>query len=124
MKWFRNILRGSTLATALFIFQACYGIPQGALYETGLAPMTFSLVSGETGQPIEGISIKVYSGERSYEIGTTGTDGRCRVEIPYARNDLGPKLTFQDPAEAYFAKDTTLADLREREIVIQLKPAK
>ena len=37
MKLLHNILRGSTLATALFIFQACYGMPQnldrGALYE-------------------------------------------------------------------------------------------
>ena len=30
MKWLHNILRASSLATALFIFQACYGSPQMA----------------------------------------------------------------------------------------------
>jgi len=27
MKWFRNILKGLSLTSALFVFQACYGSP-------------------------------------------------------------------------------------------------
>ena len=27
MKWLRNILKGLSLTTALFVFQACYGTP-------------------------------------------------------------------------------------------------
>ena len=32
MKWLHNLLKGASLTTALFIFQACYGMPQPALY--------------------------------------------------------------------------------------------
>ena len=27
MKWLRNLLKGLSLTTALFVFQACYGTP-------------------------------------------------------------------------------------------------
>ena len=33
MKWLHNILKGASLTGALFVFQACYGIPQPALWE-------------------------------------------------------------------------------------------
>ena len=54
------------------------------------------------------------------EIGVTGDDGRCKVDIPYFRNELGPYLSFYSPDGQYAAKDTMLADLREREIVIKM----
>ncbi len=45
MKWLHNILKGASLTGALFVFQACYGIPQPALWEeSGTASMSFSLV--------------------------------------------------------------------------------
>lgn len=28
-RWLRNILKGVSVTTALFVFQACYGTPQG-----------------------------------------------------------------------------------------------
>lgn len=28
-KWVRNLLKGTSLSTALFVFQACYGMPPG-----------------------------------------------------------------------------------------------
>ena len=28
-RWFRNFLKGCSLTTALFVFTACYGTPQG-----------------------------------------------------------------------------------------------
>lgn len=123
MKILRNILRGSTLATALFIFQACYGIPQSALYEYGMAPMSFSLVSSSTGEPLGGISINVRDYSGLSEIGITDRDGHCTVEIPYERNALGPYIVFQDPEGNYDPKDTMLADLRERDIIIKLVEA-
>lgn len=121
MKWLRNILKGSTLATALFIFQACYGTPQGPLYEYGTAPMSFTLCSASTGEPLEGIHITVSVYEAPQEIGVTASDGHCQVEIPYVKNELGPYLSFQDPDGRFASKDTMLADLRERDIVIKLK---
>ena len=120
-----KLLKGASLTTALFIFQACYGIPQPPLYaEEGMASMSFSLVSRTTGEPLPGILIKG-SVIKSYgysNLGMTGEDGRCRVEIPYKRNQEGPFLLFEDPEGRVAAKDTSLADLREREIVIQMVP--
>ena len=124
MKFLHNLLKGASLTGALFVFQACYGIPQSPLdIESGEAPMSFSLVSRTTGEPLEGIRIKGGSWERSREVeelGVTDANGRCRVEIPYYRNQEGPFLRFEDPQGAFVVKDTTLADLRDREIVIKL----
>ena len=58
--------------------------------------------------------------DRENALGVTGADGRCRVEIPYFRNVEGPYLRFEDPSGQFAAKDTTLADLRDRDIVIKL----
>lgn len=120
-----NLLKGASLTTALFIFQACYGVPQPALYEDyGEAAMSFSLMSKSTGKPLEGIVISgsARSGKYYQELGVTGPDGRCSVNIPYIRNAQGPFLEFEDPAGNYMPKDTSLADLREREIVIRMTP--
>lgn len=120
MKWLHNILKGASLTGALFVFQACYGIPQGPLYEDGLAPMDFSLVSRATGMPLEGIRVLVREGEIQEPLGMTGADGRCHVQLPYFRNVEGPFLTFEDPQGYYASKDTTLADLRARTIEVKL----
>ena len=125
MKILHNLLKGASLTGALFVFQACYGMPQPDIYgEGGLAPMSFSLVSRATGEPLEGIQVKGGSLKRDMDgenaLGTTGADGRCRVEIPYLRHLEGPYLRFEDPNGHFVAKDTTLADLRDRDIVIKL----
>ena len=125
MKILHNLLKGASLTGALFVFQACYGIQQDDLYrEGGLAPMSFSLVSRTTGEPLEGIRVKggSWKSDRDEEeaLGVTGADGRCRVEIPYLRHVEGPYLRFEDPTGQFAAKDTTLADLRDRDIVIKL----
>jgi len=127
MKWLHNLLKGFSLTGALFVFQACYGIPEPPLYEEGgEAPMSFSLVSKATGAPLEGIRISasIYSPDRSFsEIGVTGADGKCQVRIPYKRNIEGPYIVFEDPQGQYFVKDTTLTDLRERDITVKLDPS-
>ena len=124
MKFLHNLLKGASLTGALFVFQACYGMPQSPLdVDGGEAPMSFTLVSHTTGEPLEGIRIKGGSWERSREVdelGITDANGRCRVEIPYYRNQEGPYLRFEDPQGAFVVKDTTLADLRDRNIVIKL----
>ena len=125
MKFLHNLLKGASLTGALFVFQACYGIPQTPLMaEGGEAPMTFSLVSRATGEPLEGIRIKggTWKQDMNREdvLGITDANGRCRVGIPYYRNQDGPFIRFEDPQGAFIAKDTTLVDLRDREIVIKL----
>ena len=123
MRWLHNILKGASLTGALFVFQACYGMPQPALWEEGgEAPMSFSLVSKATGQPLEGIEIWGNDGFGSNDrmLGVTGADGSCRVELSYRRNFEGPVLHFVDPQEFYSVKDTTLADLRDRTVVVKM----
>ena len=120
MKWLHNLLKGASLTGALFVFQACYGTPQLPLMEDGVAPMTFSLVSRTTGEPLAGIQVSVKNHNYENMLGATDADGRCRVEIPYSRNVVGPVLAFEDPQGQYVPKDTTLVDLRDREIVIKM----
>jgi len=124
MKILHRLLKGVSLTGALFVFQACYGTVRPPLYEAGQAPMTFSLVSHEDGKPLEGIRIQgsEFTGQYSSlrDLGVTGADGSCQVTIPYVRNQEGPFLRFEDPEGAYAPKDTTLADLRNRTIVIKL----
>ena len=120
MKWLHNLLKGASLTGALFVFQACYGTPQLPLMEDGVAPMTFSLVSRTTGEPLAGIQVSVKNHNYENMLDATDADGRCRVEIPYSRNVVGPVLAFEDPQGQYVPKDTTLVDLRDREIVIKM----
>ena len=35
-KWIHRILKGASLTTALFVFQACYGTPPGPYYDEDL----------------------------------------------------------------------------------------
>jgi hypothetical protein len=124
MKWIHNLLKGASLTTALFIFQACYGMPPD-WDEPGEAPMSFSLVSSERGDPLQGIHIlgKIYEQEQYRDLGTTAADGTCRVSIPFKKNQQGPYLRFEDPEHHFADQDTSLADLRDRVIEIGLKDA-
>lgn len=45
MKWLHNLLKGMSLTAALFVFQACYGTPDG--FETGDIDM------GDNPAPVE-----------------------------------------------------------------------
>ena len=120
-------MKGASLTSALFVFQACYGTPMNSLYEEGGdAPMSFSIVSHDTGKPLEGVKIQASTiRDRGFqEIGVSGADGTCDVQIPYRKNQIGPFLRFEDAEGKYFAKDTSLADLRQRDIVIKLDPVK
>lgn len=124
MKLFRNLLKGLSLTSALFVVQACYGTPQPSMFgEGGEAPMSFYLVSADTGEPLEGIVIsgKRVEDQNKYELGITGADGKCRTAIPYMRNLEGPFLQFEDPEGKYSAKDTVISDLRDREILVRLE---
>ena len=127
MKWLRDILKGASLTGALFVFQACYGIPEPPLYEeAGEAPMSFSLVSKSTGEPLEGISIgsnaTINRKEGMIRMGVTDAQGKCKVNIPYRRNLEGPFVFFEDPEGRFSDKDTVLLDLRERDILIKMDP--
>lgn len=124
MKWLHNLLKGVSLTGALFAFQACYGTPMPPLYEErGQAPMSFSLVSRTDGTPLEGIRVCEHFANSDIELGVTGADGKCRVTLEYWRNQPGPDLRFMDPDGTFAPRDTTLADLRDREILIKMDVA-
>lgn len=125
MKILHNILKGVSLTGALFVFQACYGMPEPAFFEEGgTAPMSFTLVSHADGKPLEGVNIKASDWDSKPEkiIGVTDENGKCTVQIPYRRNLEGPYIEFQAPAGSYYVKDTVLTDLRERDILVKLDP--
>ena len=128
MKWLHNLLKGISLTTALFIFQACYGSKQNPMTEErGAAPMSFCVRSASTGVPVAGVRVmggmNEIAGVYYEDLGVTGPDGRCKVNIPYIRNIKGPWLRFEDPTGAFAVKDTVLFDLRERDIEIKLNDA-
>ena len=128
MKWLHNLLRGFSLTGALFVFQACYGMPEPPDYEeTEFAPMSFSVVSHTTGAPVEGIRISGSAISRDYgmlSLGVTDENGKCLVQIPYRRDLSDPVLVFEDRSGNYATKDTTLADLSQREILIKMDPSR
>ena len=124
MKWLHNLLKGISLTGALFVFQACYGTPMPPIYEDGgVAFMSFTLVSHSTGEPLEGIRVLDKSIYDPVERGVTDSDGKCRIQFEYRRNIKGPVLRFEDPEGNYMVKDTTLADLRDRDILVKMDPA-
>ncbi len=53
-KWFRNLLRGLSFTSAMFVFQACYGTPQ----DMGLDTLLEGQVKSSTDDsPIPGIKV-------------------------------------------------------------------
>lgn len=127
MKLLHKILKGISLTGALFVFQACYGTPQVYESERGEASMSFTLLSGETAQPLQGIQIYGRAGKGMGQdslLGSTDANGQCQVEIPYIMDIEGPYLRFEDPSNDYSVKDTVISDLRYRNIVIKLNSSK
>ncbi len=126
MKWLHNLVKGISLTGALFAFQACYGTVRPP--EDQSTPMTFSLVSAKSGAPIEGVKISTsltrdtYNNYGGSDAGITGPDGTCKVMLYYRRGLESPYIHFDGPDGLYFPKDTTLADLRERTVVVKLNP--
>ena len=53
-KWIHRILKGASLTTALFVFQACYGTPPGPYYDEDLKSLDETeLVNQEVVQDAE-----------------------------------------------------------------------
>ena len=106
MKWLRNLLKGATFATALFIFQACYGT--GPAEDYGM-DMSFHVVSKKTGDPIPDIIIKTKpQGQSSwFEVGKTDSQGFAKV-YGLDPNYSGIEFLFEGSEVA--AKDTLIND--------------
>lgn len=110
MKLLRNILKGASLTTALFVFQACYGMLQTDWEDYA----SFKVVSAEDNTPLENIAVKVKeasSGSDSdWKIkGYTYEDGTAYVSFGNAdyRNS---QFRFESEDGTYVAKDTVISD--------------
>ncbi len=100
----RNIFAAFSFTTALFVFQACYGTPQGledALFIEG------TVTSAKTGEPIDNIQIVV---DKTYSIYTGPSD-----DFEFSTGSIGDQvsLSFQDNDGtmngSYATKDTVIA---------------
>lgn len=112
-KLIRNILKGTSLSTALFIFQACYGMPIG--YDE--YDLYFNVVDGETNNPIPDadVLVKENGSELWYDAGKTNPYGWVSIY-----NYDFPSIEVKFNAKEYEPKDTTITDLDFRKITIKL----
>ncbi|MCQ2116087.1 MAG: hypothetical protein MJZ07_07780 [Bacteroidales bacterium] len=114
-KWVRNLLKGTSLSTALFIFQACYGMPPG--YDPMEIGLVFQVVDADDNQPLEGVGLKArIKGGEWEEINQTDRWG----VVTYIDLDE-ESADFQFSAENYKVKDTSLTDLSSRSILIKMQ---
>jgi hypothetical protein len=107
--WVRNIIRGLSLTSVLFVFQACYGTPQ----DLGLDMLIEGQVTSKTsGTPIKGIRVTI-ADNMQYVI--TGEDGQFSFYTAMLK-DL--TLQFQDADinqdGCYITKDTVLTDVSDQ----------
>lgn len=105
---FQKIIRGLSLTSVMFVFQACYGTPQDFGYDVYLSGIVTSAV---TGKPIKGI--KVSLGVTSqYEL--TDSLGTFNMYVP--RLD-SYKIVFEDVDSisqgSFVRRDTTLISVND-----------
>ena len=116
-----SFLKWASLASALVVFVACTLAHKPLLADAeGDARMGFTVVSAEDGSPVEGVAVRAY--ESWSEVAYTDASGSCVAWLHYHRNVEGPTVSIADPSERFVSKDTVLADLRYRNIVVKLVP--
>lgn len=118
--WFRNIVRGVSLTSALFVFQACYGTPQDMGFDVWIEGQ---VKSKTTGLPIPGIKVLVADGAQ-YEY--TDENGRFAF---FTEKVPGVKLRFLDVDStqngSWLSRDTLLTiDADELVLNIEMEEKK
>ena len=121
MKWLRNILKGASLTTALFIFQACYGTPEWLHDED----VQFQVVSAADDMPVDDVEIYtrvMYNDGLDWNLcGYTDEEGTLSTTIYFDVNNA-PQFRISDPNGRYAVKDTVIADMSDT-ILIKLEKA-
>ncbi|WP_163322216.1 peptidase associated/transthyretin-like domain-containing protein [Draconibacterium mangrovi] len=84
----RNVLKGLSFTSAMFIFQACYGTPQDFGYDRLVEGQ---VTSETTGLPIKGIKVSV-AGDNSYYV-TTDDEGKFSF---YSEKEENVLIGFED----------------------------
>ncbi len=107
--WIRKVVGGLSLTSAMFVFQACYGTPQG--FEPDLL-IEGQVKSKTSGLPINGIKVSVAE-NMQYEM--TDQEGKFSFYTQLLENLT---LQFQDIDSLenghYITKDTVLTVLSEK----------
>jgi len=122
MKWLHNLLKGLSLTTALFIFQACYGTPEW-LHEQ---EMYFKVMAADTGDPLEGVEIysRVQAADNLDWIPCSRTNEQGEGVVRFGKMDgASPQFRFQPADATYNVKDTVIVDLQPRIVEIKLAKA-
>jgi hypothetical protein len=113
-KQIKMLLGGLSFTTALFVFQACYGMPQDMQDDLFIQG---KVVSQNTKLPIEGIKIKSDISE-NYSI--TNTQGEFAFYAPWGDSmRLSFEDTDPDSGGDYISKDTLLTN-PEHEVFLNI----
>lgn len=101
-RWFRNFLKGCSLTTALFIFQACYGTGPGYNMQNAEQEYTFEVKDGD-GNPISNAKIyaKLDENEVYWSDSTFTEDNGTATLFLYNPDMVDP--VFSVEAEGYKA---------------------
>ena len=113
-KQLKTLIGGLSFTTALFVFQACYGMPQDMQDDVFIQG---KVINHTTNSPIQGIKVESYISGHN---GITDSQGEFAFYTPWIES---LKLTIEDTdLEAdgsYISKDTVLLN-PEHEIVLNI----
>lgn len=122
MKWLRNLLKGVSFTTALFVFQACYGPYMGA----PSTPFVFHVTADDTGEELEGVSIRGKISSANLSGSTlTGSNGMAYFYVDDdAMMDNDVQFVIETKDLSYLPKDTTIRWSEEAGVIeIKLQKA-
>lgn len=113
-KQIKTLLGGLSFTTALFVFQACYGMPQDMQDDVFIQG---KVVSQSTKLPIEGIKVE---SDIYMHSGVTNSLGEFAFYTPWA-DSLKLSIEDTDPESGgdYISKDTLLAN-PEHEVFLNI----
>lgn len=114
MKLLHNILRGSTLATALFVFQSCYGMPMSER-EMMMYDATIKVTDAQ-GKALPGVKVSArnaHMADFSETAATSDAQGLLQLQIAFPASE--PYVDIRFEADGYALKDTTIEDVTSPE---------
>ena len=116
-RWFRNFLKGCSLTTALFIFQACYGTGPGYQRDLAEQEIEFQVTDGE-GNPISNAKVyaKLDENEVYWSDSTYTEDNGTAILYLYNPEQVTPVLRVE--AEGYKANNALVNQFGKANVVL------
>lgn len=124
MKLIRNIIKGASLTTALFVFQACYGSPAyiGELQE----PVRIKVLDATNGEPVNSARVRLREDD-SQPWGKTTYSNEDGVALIYLDDELlGKDMELEVVAdiESYQRMDTLIIGFGMNDLTLNIKRSK